>query len=60
MKELLSPYMDRGTWENLELIPLDGGGKVRKIRVKGVGKNKAMKHVKIINFSFHIDTHAIL
>ena len=46
MKYLLSPYIDRGTWKNFELVPLGGGGGVRKIRVAGeVGENKDMKHV---------------
>ena len=26
MKELLSPYIGRGTWKNFNLVPLGGGG----------------------------------
>jgi len=46
MKELLSPYIDRGTWKNFELVPLGGGGEgVVKYEFRGVGENKDMKHV---------------
>ena len=50
--ELLSSYIDRGTWKNYELVPLgEGGG--RKIRVGGrreqrheTCKNRPMKKYK--------------
>ena len=45
MKEILSPYIDRVTWKNFELVPL-GGGRVAKYEFGGgVGENKDMKHV---------------
>ena len=47
MKELLYPYIGRGTSKNFKLVPLGGGGEgCRKIRVwGGVGERKDMKHV---------------
>ena len=47
MKELLSPYMGRGTWKNFELLPLDRRGGVAKYELGGggVGERKDMNHV---------------
>ena len=47
MKELLSPYMGRGTWKNLELVPLGGVEGVAKYELReGVGERKDVKQVK--------------
>ena len=39
MRESLSPYMGRGTWKNVELVPLGWGG-VHEIRVWGGRREK--------------------
>ena len=48
MKELLSTYIDRGTWKNFELVPLGGGGRVAKYEIGGIGENKDMKYVNML------------
>ena len=45
MKELLSPYIGRGTWENFKLVPRAWGGVHTKPVWGGGGERKDMKHV---------------
>mgnify|MGYP000887151603 CR=1 FL=1 len=50
MKELLSPYIDCGSWKNLELVPLGEGG-VPKYELEGrVGEREDMEHVNMTIF----------
>ena len=51
MKELLSPYIGRGTWRNFEVVSL-GGGVAKYEFGGGVGERKDMKHVKNMIFIF--------
>ena len=47
--ELLSPYMDRGTWKDSEPVPLSGGG-LQNTSWGRVGKRKNINQVKIKKF----------